>query len=258
MNEKNYQFLSRALGKLGFEDSLNNALRTKMQLNFDSFDLRAKVTHGSDQMVHELHFDKKKDGEFYFLNNQTVTLTKPNEQPITQRFGFFNQSGFSNEEAYNLMNGRSVRNTRTEDEKTYVVWTYIDFNSEKNKHDNYVMRSPKENDLKFDLKETLDKLPIQSLSPAEREKLEQSLASGNVVSATVKVAGQLEKVNLTANPTMRMINVVDGEGKKVSLSKNKVELLPEDNVKQLPDTTKRLLEKEKTQGQSQGKKIGNG
>src|SRR5450756_1319669 len=108
MNEDNYQFLVRALGKLGFEDSLNNALRTKMQLNFPSFELKAKVNHGTEHMIHELKFESKKAGGLYFLNSQNVTLVKENQEELSQKFPFFNQKGFSNDETYNLMNGRAV------------------------------------------------------------------------------------------------------------------------------------------------------
>src|ERR1700738_2132230 len=110
MHEENYNFLVRALGKLGFEDSLNDALRTKMQLNFPSFELKAKVEHGKDDMIHELKFDKKKETGYYFLNEQNVTLIKENKEEVKQKFPFFNQTGFSNDETYNLMSGRSVRN----------------------------------------------------------------------------------------------------------------------------------------------------
>lgn len=257
MNERNYEFLTRALGKLGFEDKLNAALRTKMELNMKTFDLRAAVTHGKDQMVHELHFDKKKDDGFYFLNSQDVTLTKPGQEPVTQKFTFFNQGGFDNKETYNLMDKRPVRNTKTIDEKPAIVWTYIDFTADKNVNGNYVTRSPKEKDLKFDLNDAIDKLPVQNLSPEEKQKLTQSLADGNLTPATVKVDGRWEKVFLEATPTKGMITAYDATMQKLNLSAGKVELLPDDNTKKLPPSTTQLLNKEEKKAQGQSQKIRN-
>jgi hypothetical protein len=259
MNEDNYQFLTRALGKLGFEDSLNDALRTKMQLNMSTIDLKAKVTHGQDSMTHELHFERKKENGFYFLNSQQVTLSRPGKEDVTQSFPFYNQKGFSNDEAHNLMSGRSVHNTITVEGQSIPRWTYIDFNSEKNKKGNYVFRNPKDEDLKYDLLAAVSKLPIQNMSPAEKEGLLKSLRNGDLVESTLKVDGRWEKTYLEANPQMRMINVYNSDMQKITLSNNKIQVLAEENnVKPLPDATTRILNKEQSQGQGQSKKISNG
>jgi hypothetical protein len=47
-------------------------------------------------MIHDLHFERKNEKGFYFLNSETVTLQKENQEAITQKFAFFNQKGFSN------------------------------------------------------------------------------------------------------------------------------------------------------------------
>ena len=257
MNEDNYQFLTRALAKFGFEDSLNDALHTKMKLNFQAFDLKAQVKHGADVMIHDLHFERKNDKGFYFLNSETVTLQKENQEAITQKFAFFNQKGFSNEEAYNLMSGRPVRNTVVINDESVTRWTYIDFNAEKNKNGNYVFRNPKEDDLNFNLVTALSKLPIQNLSPQEKEAMLQGLRSGNLVPASLKVEGVWERTYLEANPLMGKINVYDANLNKIALSNSKIQVLADDTtLKNVPEAVVKLLDKDQSQGQGRGKKIG--
>ena len=257
MIEKNYEFLTRALAKLGFEDKLNDALRTKMVLGMPAFDLRAGVKHGNNQMVHDLRFARKKEDGFYFLNSQQVTLKKEGQEPVTQNFTFFNQDGFNNKETFNLMEGRSVRNSRTIDGRPTPVWTYIDFKADKNDKGNYVVRNPKEGDLKFDIDAALKALPLQSMSPDDLGKLTKSLEGGNLTPATLKVDGSWSRVYLEATPTRNMVTAYDTNMQKISLSGGKVELLSDDtSLRKVSDTTEKLLKKEDKPAQGLTKKVG--
>ena len=243
MNEDNYQFLVRALGKLGFEDSLDSALRTKMQLNFPSFELKAKVNHGKDHMIHELSFDQKKTGGFYFLNSQNVTLVKENQEEVKQRFPFFNQKGFSNEQTYNLMNGRSVLNTVRIEGKEITRWTRIDFLSEKNDKDNFIFRNVKVDDLSFSLPKELGKLPIQGLDQDSKESLLRGLQIGNRETVLLRHEGQRERVYLEASPGTNSINVYNSQGERINLSTSKIQVIQEEKAKEVPDMTKKMMEK---------------
>ncbi len=243
MNEDNYQFLVRALGKLGFEDSLNDALRTKMQLNFPSFDLKAKVNHGNEYVIHELKFEQKKTGGLYFLNSQNVTLVKEDKEEVKQRFPFFNQKGFSNEETYNLMKGRSVRNKVNIEGKEVIRWTRIDFAAEKNKNDNFIFRNAKEEDSNFSLVKELSKLPIQSLSQEDKESLLKSLQMGNRESVFIRREGQRERVYLEASPNTNSINAYNSQNERMSFSNSKIQVMQEEAKRELPDLTKKIMEK---------------
>lgn len=243
MNEDNYQFLVRALGKLGFEDSLNDALRTKMQLNFPSFDLKAKVKHGNENMIHELKFEKKKEGALYFLNAQNVTLVKENQEEVKQRFPFFNQKGFSTDQTYNLMSGRAVLNTVNIEGKEVTRWTRIDFLSEKNKNGNFVFRNLKEDDLSFSVVKELGKLPIQNLDQDSKEALAKGLQMGNRETVLIKHEGQRERVYLEASPGTNSITVFNSQNERVNLSINKIQVIQEEKGKELPDLTKKMMEK---------------
>lgn len=243
MNEDNYQFLVRALGKLGFEDSLNDALRTKMKLNFPSFELKAKVGHGNENMIHELKFDQKKTGGLYFLNSQNVTLVKENQEEVKQRFPFFNQKGFSNEETYNLMKGRSVRNKVNIEGKEITRWTRIDFAAEKNKNENFVFRNAREEDSNFSLAKELGKLPIQNLSQEDKESLLKGLQMGNRETVIIRHDGQRERVFLEASPGTNSINVFNSQNERISFSNSKIQVIQEEKGKELPDLTKKMIEK---------------
>jgi hypothetical protein len=111
MVEKNYQFLSETLSQLGFGDTLNDALKTKMKLGMPEFDLKAKDTYNKDQMLYTLKFARKEDGDFYFLNTYNAKLTKENGETLSQNFPLYKQRGYSTEEAYNMLSGRAVYKT---------------------------------------------------------------------------------------------------------------------------------------------------
>lgn len=242
MLEENYSFLARSLGKLGFEDTLNGALRRKMEEGQPSFELKAKISHGKDDMVHELQFEKKKDSGYYFLQSQNVTLINENREELKQRFPFFNQTGFNNDETYNLMKGRAVRNSIRKEGQEITRWTYLDLKAPRNEKGNIVFRNPREADLNFSLVKSLNNLPTQTLSQEEKENILKGLQQGNIMEVTLRLNGRPEKVNLQADPVYNRILVFNSQMEKINLSNSKIQVLEEEK-KELPDSTKKLMEK---------------
>lgn len=241
MTEENYSFLARSLGKLGFEDTLNGTLQKKMEEGQLSFELKAKVNHGKDNMVHELQFERKKESGYYFLQAQNVTLISEQGE-LKQRFPFFNQTGFNNDETYNLMKGRAVRNNIRKEGQEITRWTYLDLKAPRNEKGNIVFRNPREEDLNFNLVKAVSNLPMQSLSEKEKEDLLKGLQQGNLMEVTLRLNGRLEKAHLQADPVYNRILVFNSQMEKINLSNSKIQVLEEEK-KDLPDTTKKLMEK---------------
>jgi len=242
MFEENYSFLARSLGKLGFEDTLDGALRKKMEEGQPSFELKAKINHGKEDMIHELQFEKKKDSGYYFLQSQNVTLVKENKEEMKQRFPFFNQTGFNNDETYNLMKGRAVRNSIRKEGQEITRWTYLDLKAPRNEKGNIVFRNPREADLNFNLAKAVNNLPLQSLNEKEKEDLLKGLQQGNIMDVAIRLNGRPEKVHVQADPVYNRVLVFNSQMEKINLSNNKIQVLEEEK-KELPDTTKKLMEK---------------
>jgi hypothetical protein len=193
-------------------------------------------------MIHELHFEKKKDTGYYFLNAQHVTLINENKEQIQQRFPFFNQTGFSNDETYNLMKGRTVRNKIRVEGKEVTRWTFLDLKAPRNDKGNIIFRNPREDSLNFNLAKAVNGLPIQNLEQQDKEALLRSLQQGNLAEVTLRLNGRLEKVHLQADPIYNRVLAFNSQMEKISLSSSKIQLLEEEK-KELPDTTKKLMEK---------------
>jgi len=242
MFEENYSFLARAVGKLGFEDTLNGPLRTKMEEGQPSFELKAKVNHGKDNMIHELQFERKKESGYYFLQSQNVTLINENKEELKQRFPFFNQTGFNNDETYNLMMGRPVRNRISKEGQEIIRWTYLDLKAPRNDKGNIVFRNPREADLNFSLAKAVNNLPLQNIGQEEKENILKGLQQGNLMEVTLRLNGRLEKVHLQADPIYNRVLVFNSQMEKITLSNSKIQVLEEEK-KELPDTTKKLMEK---------------
>jgi hypothetical protein len=193
-------------------------------------------------MIHELQFEKKKDSGYYFLQSQNVTLTNENKEELKQRFPFFNQTGFNNDETYNLMKGRAVRNHIRKEGQEITRWTYLDLKAPRNDKGNIVFRNPREADLNFSLAKAVNNLPLQSLSQEEKENLLKGLQQGNIMDATIRLNGRPEKVHLQADPVYNRVLVFNSQMEKISLSNSKIQVLEEEK-KELPDATKKLMEK---------------
>src|SRR5450631_2618090 len=170
MVEKNYQFLSEALSQLGFADTLNDALGTKMKLGMPEFELKAKDSYGKDEVIYALKFGKKEDGEFYFLNAYHAKLTKENGEVLAQNFPLFQQRGFTADETYNMLSGRSVYNSFRKDGQEISRWSRLDFNSQNDKG-NFPIKSYYDNKSNFNLVKELSKLPLMANTQEDKETL---------------------------------------------------------------------------------------
>jgi exopolysaccharide biosynthesis protein len=80
---------------------------------------------------------------------------------------------------------------------------------------------------------------------------------GNRETVVIKHEGQRERVFLEASPGTNSINVYNGKNERISLSNSKIQVIQEEKGKELPDQTKKVMEKanDLNQDQKQKKKI---
>lgn len=274
MNQKNYQYLAEGTNLLGFGDKLNGALKTKMELNFETFELKANGMFEKDRMDYALTFEKGKgreDGgeQFYFLNKIKATITKEDGQSQAHEFRLYNQRGFNTKEMFNLMDGRPVYKTfKKRDGEITGQWTRLDFAS-RDENGNAMERKYYDNQINFSLAKEVSKLNLLFANREEKEQMLKDLQSGDLVEVSIKKDGRMEKAYVGVPLQLGGVRMYNADMKEIRRTdSNNINLVAEDqSVKtgipkektaeqgqseKLPDSTKKLIEKaEKAQGQDQ-------
>jgi hypothetical protein len=277
MNVKNYQFLTESLNALGFSDKLNDALKTKMNLDMDSFELKASGVFGKDQMTYAVKVEKGKareDGgeQFYFMNGVKATMIKEDAQIQSHDFRLFNQRGFNAKEMYNLLDERPVHKTFKNTQGELVgSWTRIDFSS-LDENGNGQERRYFDEQTNFQLAKEVGKLNLVFANREEKEGLLKDLRSGDLVEVSIKRDGRMEKAYVGVPLQISGVRLYDANMKEIKRTDgNNLQVIEEKPTKantaektndrgegkDLPDSTKKLVEKsEKNQQQGQAQEPG--
>jgi hypothetical protein len=261
MVQANYQFITDALGKLGFEDFFNNALKAEMLLNKATIPLTSQITLDKETnkiLRFELDIVQGKDTEkgFYFFNGYKATLQKDGEKDITQYFKQHYMNGIHIDKAPNLLEGRSAHLTFRKNGEDVGRWVKINFAKETLKGFGWITHYDK--DIKFNLAEKVSELGVIAGNQAQKEKLLESLANGERVSVVIKQDNKNEKRYIEANPQIGKISVFDLEGNNVSLTnKNRLQAVPEGNSKPLSQQTAAMMQKGEL-GKGEGEGMGKG
>jgi hypothetical protein len=263
MNQKNYQYLTESLAKLGFGEALNAALKTKMELGFEDFELKAKTQYGTDQIQYALKFEKGKnetEGEkFYFLNQVKATLSKQNEQPLEQEFKLYRQKGYDTKEMYNLLEKRPVYKVFRKEGENVGRWVKLDFTT-RDENGNALARPYYDNVTNFNLVREVGKLNLTFANQQEKEDLLRDLRSGDQVSVTIRQNGRNEKSFIGVAPQIGGLILYNSEMKEIRrTNSHNIELVTDDkgikadkgaqkltsqeSDETLPNTTKSLMEK---------------
>jgi hypothetical protein len=253
MQLENYDYLTKALAKLGFDGVLDDPLKTAMALGTPEIKLSAQLDLKEGQnMQFDFFFKHKEENDRYFLNNVFTTLNKPNVEPIAHDFFLYRQQGYDIREMENMLKGRSVfTQYKNESGETVQLWRQIDFTA-KDERGNNLVRSYYNNDNKFNLDEQLKKLPFTGISREERDSILNALKRGDQVPAVLKQGVGKEAMYLVASPDSRSIQVYNQQGVKVSIANNHLRVISEGkDAKQLPGTTKDILGAQQEQGQQQ-------
>lgn len=274
MNIKNYQYLTDSLASMGFGENLNNALKTKMELNFEKFEIGAGAKFGIDKMLYNLQFEKGKPNEqgevYYSMNNIKTSLAKENGEKADQEFKIFMSRGFTAKEMYNLLDGRPVYKVSKEFGVKEGRWTKLDFASTDESGNAMVRRYP-DSTTHLSLEREISKLPIPLARPNEKEQLIWDLQSGERVEVTMKQGGRIEKGYIEVAPQMGGLKLYDSEMKVIKhTNTHSVELVADEKVsntngteqkigegkqgEKIPDITKDLIKKANSQESKEGMK----
>lgn len=222
MNQDNFEYLKKGLANLGFGDQLNKELEANISKKTPEFQLEFKKNYGGDTVDFTLDFRKSDTSEMYFFNRYSAGVVK-DLAPLETRQTFYVNQRITADEAFNLLNGRSVnKDLKTKEGKEYNAWVQLDFN-EKDQHDNHKVKQYTSN-YGYDLDKTLSRYPIKELSDEQQKnQLVKSLKAGDVVPVTFSIQGKEDKMFVEANPQYKTLNLYDSSMKKVYQENTKKE-----------------------------------
>lgn len=127
----------------------------------------------------------------------------------TQTFFVEKGRGFTVEQAANLIQGRAVyRNDLLNlGGDTYAAWVKLDFDSPKDKYQNYTTNQYHVPSYNFDIREELGKYNIKEMADEKKaEKLVRDFENGNRPLVTTEKNGEEIKLFLEAAPRFRQLN----------------------------------------------------
>lgn len=243
MNEKNYEYLTDQLKRMGFGDTLNDELRNNIAKQNAEFTLGMQNSYGTDNVQATLHFKKSDESDMYFFNKYDLQLKKENNENTIQQT-FYPNKHITLKEGYNLLDGRAVHKTLTNKEnEKYAAWLQLDFKNN-TESGNYQLKQYHHN-YGFDLAKTLAKYPIKELENEKfKENLIRSLERGNLQSTTFMINGKEEKIYLTPNVAFKALTAFDAGMKKIRLSDLMQNQKQEQSIKH--DSSEKLSSKSET------------
>lgn len=154
-------------------------------------------------------------------NGQTHFMEKDFQRhvytpPVSQTFYLDKGKGFTAVQAANLVQGRSVYrdDLLSLAGNAYKAWMKLDFDKPRDRFNNLNFNQYHDPSYGFNLKEVLEKYPIQELEdPATLKKLETSLKNGNQPLVTVNKEGGEVKLRVEAAPRYNQVNFYTEGGK---------------------------------------------
>jgi hypothetical protein len=257
MEQKNYQYLTDSLTKLGFGDIFNKPLKAAMELGKKEFVLKANLEGKDENMLFVFKFAQN-GGDYYFLNNIQAALNRKDGVSAVHDFFLYKQQGYDLQQMKNLLEGRSVYTEFRKDGRTVELWRRIDFTA-KDERGNNLVRPTYNNNGQFNIAEKVNELPVQGMNAAEKQALIAALKNGERVTVTLKQGANKEKMFIEATPHLGTISVFNLEGQKVSLSNNQLKVVSDTTqAKPLPDTTRQILnsQAQQSEGQQQNQQRG--
>lgn len=218
MNYHNFEFLRNQLKYTGFGEEISINLFQKMIENSTDFILIHKPNLGEHHTEVALYFKKSEHNQFYYFNRYFVQIIGSiNSESITQSFRINRKTNITLKEAYNLMNGRSIRKEMNSNEgNKYYVWLQLDF-KERDEYGEFKIKQFHQS-YGFDLEKILDQFPIKEMTDIQTaQSLLHSLHKGNRQIATFTHYGLEEKIYIEASPQTKSINAYNRLSIRISL-----------------------------------------
>ena len=173
----------------------------------------SKLAAGKDA-AHTRELATMKAGKIDYVEKDFARTFRTPAQ--TQTFFVERGRGFTVEQAANLIQGRSVfrDDLLNLGGQPYAAWVKLDFDSPKDKYQNYTTNQYHVPSYGFSTKEALEKFNIKELADATKaEKLMKSIENGNRPLITTVKDGQDIKLFMEASPRYRQLNFFQENGK---------------------------------------------
>lgn len=153
------------------------------------------------------------------INYVEKSFDRTFKYPATSHTFFVDRSkGFTVEQAANLIQGRAVfrDDLLNLNREPYAAWVKFDFDSPKDKYQNFTTNQYHVPSYGFVTKDALEKYNIKELNdPEKAEKIFKSIENGNRPFITATQNGEENKYFIEANPRYRQINFFEENGKSV-------------------------------------------
>ena len=214
--------------------------------NFKEQKGKAELASGKD-VAHKTNLATIEKGKVNYVAKEFApTFRTP---AVTQTFFVDRGSGFTAEQAANLIQGRAVYrdNMANIAGQTYQAWVKLDMDHAKDRHQNFYTNQYHVPSYGFILEKVLDKFNIKELDDAaKREALETSLKNGNRPVITTIKDGQEVKMFIEAVPRYSQLNLFAENGKP----EKREQFLKEQPNQSLSTGKGKAAEKEVQQGQA--------
>jgi hypothetical protein len=173
----------------------------------------SELAAGKDA-AHKVELAKMENGKVnYVAKDFQRTFRTPAQ---TQTFFVDRGRGFTAEQAANLIQGRSVYRDDLLNlaAQPYAAWVKLDFDSPKDRYQNYTTNQYHVPSYGFTTHEALDKYRIKEMDdPKKREAIMHAMENGNRPLVTTVKDSQEVKLHIEAAPRFRQINFFREDGK---------------------------------------------
>lgn len=173
----------------------------------------SELAAGKDA-AHKVELAKMENGKVnYVAKDFQRTFRTPAQ---TQTFFVDRGRGFTAEQAANLIQGRSVYRDDLLNlgGQPYAAWVKLDFDSPKDRYQNYTTNQYHVPSYGFTTHEALDKYRIKEMDdPKKQEAIMHAIENGNRPLVTTIKDGQDVKLHIEAAPRFRQINFFREDGK---------------------------------------------
>lgn len=218
MNQKNFEYLTKQMFYAGLGEVPVTDLLNKLKEGKDDFQLIHQKKIGNDTVTARLNFKKSdQDASMYFFNSFDVLFKKQGEQEtMQQNFRISYGNDFRFDEAYKLMNGRSINKTfvmtdkQDRDIKQEINATaYMDFKNA-DRYGNFEIVKV----YGYDLEKKLEGYPIKELeNEAIKSEIISDLKKGEIIAVTMNTKNGDIEMRMTANAQFDSLNLYDAKMK---------------------------------------------
>lgn len=259
MNQKNFEYLTKQMFYAGLGEVPVTDLQNKLKEGKDDFQLIHQKKFGNDNVTARLNFKKSdQDASMYFFNSFDVLFKKQGEQEtMQQNFRISYGNDFRFDEAYKLMNGRSIDKTFVMTDKQdrdirqeINAMVYMDFKNA-DRYGNFEIVKV----YGYDLEKKLEGYPIKDFeNESTKNKIITDLKKGEVAAVTMNTKNGDMEMRMTVNAQFDSLNLYDSKMKPLSKSAIN-EIQNGETIKQEAAKSKTKKLDEGVQNQGSGKVI---